>query len=226
MDVLEKEALFNIFIKQEEKEYIENEIKDILNELLYTDIYDQVIEYMIKNDIKISNTVNFLFENINNIEKLTKYKELTKILDFNESVNDSIIRKIYEKEYTLDQLSYLIDINNDILNSIKTIELKYDISENIFITNVLKIISKYEGEKKLSSIQSELILNGSEELLVDLLNKFEKISNTENRKVVKKSLQNRWDTIEKNTLLNEKFEMFNKKNRYYVKKNIREKVMQ
>lgn len=226
MDVLEKEALFNIFIKQEEKEYIENEIKDILNELLYTDIYDQVIEYMIKNDIKISNTVNFLFENINNIEKLTKYKGLTKILDFNESINASIIQKIYEKEYTVEQLSYLIDINDNILNSIKSIELKYDISENIFITNVLKIISKYEGEKKLSSIQSELILNGSEELLIDLLNKFEKISNTENRKVVKKSLQNRWDAIEKNTLLDEKFEMFNKKNRYYVKKNIKEKVMQ
>lgn len=226
MGVLEKEALFNIFINHEEKEYIENEIKDILNELLYTDIYDQVIEYMIKNDIKISNTVNFLFENINNIEKLTKYKGLTKILDFNESVNASIIQKMYEKEYTVDQLSYLIDINNDILNFIKTIELKYDISENIFITNVLKIISKYEGEKKLSSIQSELILNGSEELLIDLLNKFEKISNAENRKVVKKSLQNRWDTIEKNTLLDEKFEAFNKKNRYYVKKNIKEKVMQ
>ena len=181
---------------------------------------------MIKNDIKISNTVNFLFENINNIEKLTKYKGLTKILDFNESINASIIQKIYEKEYTVEQLSYLIDINDNILNSIKSIELKYDISENIFITNVLKIISKYEGEKKLSSIQSELILNGSEELLIDLLNKFEKISNTENRKVVKKSLQNRWDAIEKNTLLDEKFEMFNKKNRYYVKKNIKEKVMQ
>ena len=79
MNLDELQSLFNIYSNMAATEDIIDEITLGLNALLNTEIDGQVINYMLSNNIKIANSIDFIFQHIEKLDKIKKYKNLKNI---------------------------------------------------------------------------------------------------------------------------------------------------
>ena len=68
------------------------------NSLIDTKISNQVINYMIINNIKISDSAGFVFENISNINELRNLNGLNSILTIDDKFIESLIERLNNKE--------------------------------------------------------------------------------------------------------------------------------
>ena len=153
---LEKEELKSLFSIYKETRIDENNVEEItlgLNTLLYTDIYNQVLGYMISKKIMIDKPIKFIFENIDDLDELKNYSNLKEILKIDEEFIDFLIEKLKTIEYTTEQLKYLITLDESILSTVKERLLKFNADDKIALLNIQKIIVSIGNENDLTQFQ-------------------------------------------------------------------------
>lgn len=218
MDLEELQSLFNIYSNKIENEDIIDEIKVGLNALLNTEIDEQVINYMISNNIKITNSINFIFEHIEKLDKIKKYKNLSGILQIDEDFINTIHENLQNKEYSTEQLIYLCSLNenisNNILNNILNCSSNLNFENMLMLLNVQKVIYQTKGEKELTEFQVSILKSGDNILIENMLDKFISIKNSQNRKLIRNSLEELVHSEGVNDLLLEKIDRFCKNHSY------------
>lgn len=221
----ELNSLFNIYRHTLIDDNNKDSITTGLNTLINSEIENQVIKYMKKNNIQILNSFDFIIKRIDNIERLKKYDKLSEILFINEDFVDNLIKKINEKEYSTEQLLYFISLDEKILNRISKLELNYDITNLNQLLNIQKIISSIRSENDLVNFQKNILKNGDNNLLENIIEKFIPIKKPENRKIIRESLEEKISDRNISNLLSEKIIIFSKINKYRnIKKTEKELV--
>lgn len=196
-----------------------------LNTLLNSVMEDQVIKYMVKNNIQILNPFDFIMDKIDNVERLKRHGNISNILSIDENFVNNIINRIRKKEYSTDQLLYFISLDKIILSEILGLELNYNITDLNILLNIQKIISYTKSENDLVDFQNNILKNGDNNLLENILEKFISIKKPENRKIIKTSLEEKISDSNISDLLSEKIIIFFKNNKYRnIKKNKKELV--
>lgn len=226
LDINQLNCLFRVYknfiIDETNKEYI----KAGLNSLLYTSIYIKAIEYMILNNIEITDSFKFINDKINDINKLKKINNINSVLLVDENFTNRELEKIKNKEYSSEELVYLVTLDNDIKNNIFNYDYKYNNDEYILLINCQKLINELETEKILANFQQNIIINSNEELLISILNNFITLKNKENIKTIKNSLEIRFKQDDASDLLKEKINIFYDSRKYRrIKKEEKELVM-
>ncbi len=222
MDLEELQSLFNIYSNKIENEDIIDEIKVGLNALLNTEIDEQVINYMISNNIKITNSIDFIFEHIEKLDKIKKYKNLSEILQIDEDFINMIHENLQNKEYSTEQLIYLCSLNENISNNILNCSSNLNFENMLMLLNVQKVIYQTKGEKELTEFQVSILKSGDNILIENMLDKFISIKNSQNRKLIRNSLEELVHSEGVNDLLLEKINRFCK-NQSYRKINSKKK---
>lgn len=224
MKLEELQSLFNIYSNKTENEDIIDEITVGLNALLNTEIDDQVINYMISNNIKITNSIDFIFEHIEKLDKIKKYKNLSGILQIDENFVNTTIEKLQNQEYSTEQLKYLCLLNENISNGILNCSVDLNVENMPMLLNIQKITYQIKGEKGLTEFQVNILKSGDKILIENMLDKFILIKNFENRKLIRNSLEELAHNDDVSDLLKEKIDRFCK-NHTYRKINLKEKEL-
>lgn len=214
MDLEELQSLFNIYSNKIENEDIIDEIKVGLNALLNTEIDEQVINYMVSNNIKITNSNDFIFEHIEKLDKIKKYKNLSGILQIDEDFINTIHENLQNKEYSTEQLIYLCSLNENISNNILNCSSNLNFENMLMLLNVQKVIYQTKGEKELTEFQVSILKSGDNILIENMLDKFISIKNSQNRKLIRNSLEELVHSEGVNDLLLEKIDRFCKNHSY------------
>lgn len=222
MDLEELQSLFNIYSNKTETEDTIDEITVGLNALLNTEIDDQVINYMISNNIKITNSIDFIFEHIEKLDKIKKYKNLSGILQMDENFINTAHENLQNKEYSTEQLMYLCSLNENISNNILNCSANLNFENMPMLLNVQKVIYQTKGEKELTEFQVNILKSGDNILIENMLDKFISIKNSQNRKLIRNSLEELVHREDVNDLLLEKIDRFCK-NHIYRKINSKKK---
>lgn len=210
----ELKSLFNIYkgIKINE-----NNIKELtmaLNSLIYTDVYNQTINYMISNSIIINDSIDFVFENIGNLNKLKKYNNLNSILKIDDNFINSLIESLKTSEYSMEQLKYLISLNEKISNTIKNYSFTFDSNNKYLILNIQKMIYDSGDENDLTCLQIKILKSNDNELIEYMLVNLLPIEKSVNRKQIKNALEDLINNDNTTELLVEKAKKFAKENSY------------
>lgn len=214
---LEKEELKSLFNIYKETGIDENNVEDItsgLNTLLYTDIHNQVVSYMIFKKIMIEEPIKFIFDSIDDLDELKNYSNLKEILKIDEEFISSLIEKLKTTEYTIEQLKYLITLNDSILSIIKEHLLKFSADNKIALLNIQKIIVSSGNENDLTQFQLNILKSNDNELIESMLMNLSPIKNTINRKQIKNAMETLLNNEDTNELLAEKIENFANINHY------------
>lgn len=214
---LEKEELKSLFNIYKETGIDENNVEDItsgLNTLLYTDIHNQVVSYMIFKKIMIEEPIKFIFDSIDDLDELKNYSNLKEILKIDEEFISSLIEKLKTTEYTIEQLKYLITLNDSILSIIKEHLLKFSADNKIALLNIQKIIVSSGNESDLTQFQLNILKSNDNELIESMLMNLLPIKNTINRKQIKNAMETLLNNEDTNELLAEKIENFANINHY------------
>lgn len=214
---LEKEELKSLFNIYKETGIDENNVEDItsgLNTLLYTDIHNQVVSYMIFKKIMIEEPIKFIFDSIDDLDELKNYSNLKEILKIDEEFISSLIEKLKTTEYTIEQLKYLIMLNDSILSIIKEHLLKFSADNKIALLNIQKIIVSSGNESDLTQFQLNILKSNDNELIESMLMNLSPIKNTINRKQIKNAMETLLNNEDTNELLAEKIENFANINHY------------
>ncbi len=214
---LEKEELKSLFNIYKETGIDENNVEDItsgLNTLLYTDIHNQVVSYMIFKKIMIEEPIKFIFDSIDDLDELKNYSNLKEILKIDEEFISSLIEKLKTTEYTIEQLKYLITLNDSILSIIKEHLLKFSADNIIALLNIQKIIVSSGNESDLTQFQLNILKSNDNELIESMLMNLSPIKNTINRKQIKNAMGTLLNNEDTNELLAEKIENFANINHY------------
>lgn len=214
---LEKEELKSLFSIYKETRIDENNVEEItlgLNTLLYTDIYNQVLGYMISKKIMIDKPIEFIFENIDDLDELKNYSNLKEILKIDEEFIDFLIEKLKTTEYTTEQLKYLITLDESILSTVKERLLKFNADNKIALLNIQKIIVSIGNENDLTQFQLDILKSNDNELIISILMDLSPIKNTINRKQIKIAIETLLNSEDTNELLAEKIENFANNNHY------------
>lgn len=214
---LEKEELKSLFSIYKETRIDENNVEEItlgLNTLLYTDIYNQVLGYMISKKIMIDKPIKFIFENIDDLDELKNYSNLKEILKIDEEFIDFLIEKLKTIEYTTEQLKYLITLDESILSTVKERLLKFNADDKIALLNIQKIIVSIGNENDLTQFQLDILKSNDNELIISILMDLSPIKNTINRKQIKIAIETLLNSEDTNELLAEKIENFANNNHY------------
>ena len=214
MKLNELQSLFNIYSKITLTENIIDDITIGLNTLLNTEIEDEVINYMISNNISVENSIDFVFDHIEKLDRIKKYSNLNGILKIDEEFISKTINKLQNKEYSTEQLMYICSLNENILNNILDCVTDLNVDNLIMLINVQKIISKTKEEKNLAEFQSNILNSGDNELIENMLDKFIVIKNAKNKKIIRNSLEQLVNSNDLNDLLLEKIEEFCKNYKY------------
>ena len=214
---LEKEELKSLFSVYKETRIDENNVEDItsgLNTLLYTDIHNQVVNYMISKKIIIDEPIEFIFESIDDLDELKNYSNLKEILKIDEEFIDFLIEKLKTTEYTIEQLKYLITLDESILSTVKERLLKFNADNKIALLNIQKIIVSNGNENDLTQFQLDILKSNDNELIISILMDLLPIKNTINRKQIKIAIETLLNSEDTNELLAEKIENFANNNHY------------
>ena len=214
MNLDELQSLFNIYSNMAATEDIIDEITLGLNALLNTEIDGQVINYMLSNNIKIANSIDFIFQHIEKLDKIKKYKNLSGILQIDENFINATIEKLQNQEYSTEQLIYLCSLNENISNNILDCSVDLNVENIPMLLNVQKITYQIEGEKGLTEFQVNILKSGNYVLIENMLDKFILIKKPENRKLIRNSLEELVHRGDVNDLLLEKIERFCKNHTY------------
>ena len=214
MNLDELQSLFNIYSNMAATEDIIDEITLGLNALLNTEIDGQVINYMLSNNIKIANSIDFIFQHIEKLDKIKKYKNLSGILQIDENFINATIEKLQNQEYSTEQLIYLCSLNENISNNILDCSVDLNVENIPMLLNVQKITYQIEGEKGLTEFQVNILKSGNYVLIENMLDKFILIKKPENRKLIRNSLEELVHSGDVNDLLLEKIERFCKNHTY------------
>lgn len=225
LNLSEVQSLFNIYNNIKLTEEIKEDIVLGLNTLLNTEIEDQVINYMINNNIKIADSIGFIFKHIENLDQVKKYSNLNEILQIDQEFIDKVIQKLKTREYSTDQLMYLCSLNDKILNEI--LESSNDLSiDNLnMLLNAQKIIYKVKNEKYLVDFQINIIKSENSMLIENIIDNFILIKQSENRKIIRNTLVELIQNYNISDLLLEKIEKLFEKHGYRkINKKIKETV--
>ena len=225
LNLSEVQSLFNIYNNIKLTEEIKEDIVLGLNTLLNTEIEDQVINYMISNNIKIADSIGFIFKHIENLDQVKKYSNLNEILQIDQEFIDKVIQKLKTREYSTDQLMYLCSLNDKILNEI--LESSNDLSiDNLnMLLNAQKIIYKVKNEKYLVDFQINIIKSENSILIENIIDNFILIKQSENRKIIRNTLIELIQNYNISDLLLEKIEKLFEKHGYRkINKKIKETV--
>ena len=214
---LEKEELKSLFSIYKETRIDENNVEDItsgLNTLLYTDIYNQVVSYMISKKIMIEEPIKFIFESIDDLDELKNYSNLKEILKIDKEFINFLIEKLKTAEYTIEQLKYLITLDDSILSIVKEHLLKFSADNEMALLNIQKIIVSSGNESDLTQFQLNILKSNDNELIESMLMNLSPIKNTTNRKQIKIAMETLLNNEDTNELLAEKIENFANINHY------------
>lgn len=214
---LEKEELKSLFSIYKETRIDENNVEDItsgLNTLLYTDIYNQVVSYMISKKIMIEEPIKFIFESIDDLDELKNYSNLKEILKIDKEFINFLIEKLKTAEYTIEQLKYLIALDDSILSIVKEHLLKFSADNEMALINIQKIIVSSGNESDLTQFQLNILKSNDNELIESMLMNLSPIKNTTNRKQIKIAMETLLNNEDTNELLAEKIENFANINHY------------
>lgn len=184
------------------------------NSLIDTKISNQVINYMIINNIKISDSAGFVFENISNINELRNLNGLNSILTIDDKFIESLIERLNNKEYTIEQLKYLNSLSGDISSAIINDSLTFSSNNRVMLLNVQKLIGATASESILANFQVKVLNSNDIELIINMLKEFLPIKKSENRKEIRIVLKNLINDVSTDELLVEKLEKFAKDNSY------------
>lgn len=220
------EVLFHIYLDCNELYPNEDILKNNLNNLLDTEIEFIVISYMTNKSIKIQDGYKFIFNRLSNIKQLKKYKNIDNIITVDNEFTQNMIASLRKVEFTTEQLSYLITINKELISVLQNIELSYKADEEELLINIQKIFIESCEERELALFQSSLIINGEDELLVKMLEKFELVNKNDNKRIVRDALKEKLEKVSDGGLLKEKLIIYAKKMKFNIKTLIKEKAVQ
>lgn len=210
----ELKSLFNIYKGIKINENTIKELTMALNSLIYTDVYNQTINYMISNSIIINDSIDFVFKNIGNLNKLKKYNNLNSILKIDDNFIKSLIERLKTSEYSMEQLKYLISLNEKISNTIKNYSFTFDSNNKYLILNIQKIIYDSGDENDLTYFQIKILKSNDNELIEYMLVNLLPIEKSVNRKQIKNTLEDLINNDNTTELLVEKAKKFAKENSY------------
>lgn len=189
------------------------------NSLIDTKISNQVINYMIINNIEVRDSVGFIFENIANFNELKKLNGLNSILTIDDKFIEVLIEMLNNTEYTVEQLKYLNSLSENISGAIINDSLTFSNNNRVMLFNVQKLINAIYDENKLATFQTNVLNSNDRELIINMLKEFLPIKKTENRKLIRMALNDLINAYSTDELLIEKLAKFAKDNSYKGLKN-------
>lgn len=217
VDSLEKDdlqLLFKIYKSININEDTSENLTTAFNSLIDTKISNQVISYMIINNIKVRDSVGFVFENISNFNELKKLNGLNSILTIDDKFIEVLIERLNDKEYTLEQLKYLNSLSENVSGAIINDSLIFSNNNKVMLCNVQKLINAIYDENRLATFQTNVLNSNDIELIIDMLKEFFPIKKSENRKLIRMALKDLINADSTDELLIEKLTKFAKDNSY------------
>ena len=210
------QSVFNVYKNILINENNKSDVITGLNALKYSTIESTVIKHMLQKNIIITDSFEFIMSKINNIEELKSYNNISNILSIDDDFISKIIEDIKQREYSVEQLLYIISLDEKILPEILSLKLEYN-SDNLYsFLNIQKLIFKSKSEHDLTIFQVDILQNADENFIESIIEQFIPIKKAENIKLIRIALQKIVDKKSISNLLLEKIMNLSNKNKYRI----------
>ena len=154
---------------------------------------------------------------MNKLEKIEMLRELgdiSSILIIDENFINKTIEKIESVEYSVEQLDYLVSLDESLFDKLLEKEFEYSIKNLTIFVNIQKLIKEKKEENDLAEFQKNILEQSDTELLTAFIEKLIPLHKQENRKIIRNCLQELYNDENSSKLLLEKIDSFCNNQRY------------
>lgn len=199
----------------------------VLNYFIGTDLEFDAIKIMVKNDVIINESLEFVLNLVKDRRKIQKYinADVKSII----SIDDDFVSVLFDKcnkvEFSDSELSNILIIDFEIIDKLESIEYSYTVDYKYFLINLYKLYKLSENNSKIMELLTNIINSEDNELLIYFLDSITIDYMTKSqKKILKETLVNKLTNITTSELLFEKIELFFSKVGFRMPKKIEEKV--
>lgn len=223
----ERKSVLNIINVLSIDDDIVNCVESVLNYFIGTEYEFDALKIIRKNNLKITNSVEFILNLIKDKRKTQKYINIDIKNIFN--IDNKFINDLFDNfnnvEFSDSELSNVLTIDCDIEDKLKTKEYSYNVEYKYLLTNLYKIYKLSENNSKILEMLTDIINSDDNQLLIYFLDTITIDYMTKSqKKIVKEALIKRAEQVTQSELLFEKIISFSNKTGFRIPKKTVEKV--
>lgn len=223
----ERETVLNIVNGISIDDENANCMEIILNYFIGTDLEFDAIKIMVKKDVIINESMEFILNLVKDRRKTQKYinEDVKSIITLDDDFVRSLFDKCNEVEFSDSELSNILIIDFDIIDKLETKEYSYNVDYKYLLINLYKLYKLSEKNSKIMELLTNIINSEDSELLIYFLDSITIDYMTKSqKKILKEELVKKLTNITTSELLFEKIDLFFSKVGFRMPKKVEEKV--